>query len=283
MQAASADVHLIANSHGVALLDALTYWRKSGACGGEQDARYGAAFKGWFDGSIGGAPFETEIVDHSFRGRSLHAWVLSSGTPIGPLARLRQEDGQIKLYLAERFSQTLQAWDNGRPIVSMLAGNEHALTMLNNLPEYDFIEPEVPGVQPGAQIIDDLFIDERISQWVEPVLSAICGMRRVTRCPVIHVLPPPPREDPMASQHLEGIGDFVRQFGLVSDRLRLKWYRRYCRRVTEVLQPLGCEVLPAPAEACTADGLLRQELAEGLTHGNRGYGALVARQLSPLM
>jgi len=59
----------------------------------------------------------------------------------------------------------------------------------------------------------------------------------------------------------------------------MKWYKRYCRRLALRLATIDCDVvLPSP-EACNAEGLLREEYAEGLTHGNNEYGKLAARQI----
>ena len=95
-----------------------------------------------------------------------------------------------------------------------------------------------------------------------------------------HVLPPPPREHPERAIHFETLEEDLRTFGFTPVALRLKWYRRYCQLLSARLASLGCHVLSPPAAACSTDGLLQDDFAEGLTHGNRRYGRLVAEQIA---
>jgi hypothetical protein len=75
------------------------------------------------------------------------------------------------------------------------------------------------------------------------------------------------------------MGELISHYGFAPDRLRLKWYRRYCRLLEARLATIGCKALAAPPEACDPDGLLREEYAEGLTHGNSAYGVMTARRV----
>jgi hypothetical protein len=47
-----------------------------------------------------------------------------------------------------------------------------------------------------------------------------------------------------------------------------------------MLGAINCKVLEPPPESRNANGLLKEEYAEGLTHGNSDYGRLVANQLA---
>lgn len=277
------DFYLIAHSHGVSLLDGITDWRSEWRPKCEQDGRYGAPFQGWFDGSVTGAPFRCRIVDGELPALQVEAWCISAGSGVGDLVRPSAEQGGRGFEIDSRFGALMASWDGASPIVSMLHGNEHAMTMLNTMPPYDFIDADVPVVQPGVPIIDDLFINGRVDSWIAAVYRPLSAMRQLVGNPLVHILPPPPREHPEASSHFEVLGDLVDAYGFTPGHLRLKWYRRYCRRLAEVLGGLGFHVLKAPAEACNEAGLLTAEHAEGLTHGNARYGRLVGKRLSSLL
>lgn len=280
MEDATPDFHLIAHSHGVSLLDGVSNWREKLHSPGEHDPRYGAAFQGWFNGTINGEPFTTTVTNPDIQLKKIDAWIISSGAKVGQLAIFNNANGANVLYLDEKFSAVLQAWNDERPIVSMLNGNEHALTMLNRLPPYDFIDAETTALIANVPIIDEIFIDQTISAWVNAVYYSLVALKKSSNNQLIHVLPPPPREHPQASAHSEAFPDAILANGFLPDQLRLKWYRRYCRKLTECLAPINCQVLAAPAQACTPEGLLKEEYAEGLTHGNLQYGVLVAEQIA---
>jgi hypothetical protein len=274
------DFYLIAHSHGVSLLDGISDWRKRFRVGGEHDPRYGDAFQGWFNGSMIGEPFPAVVVDKSLPLGNLEAWLLSDGAGVGALARFDRSNGSGVLHINRKFSGVLQTWNGSSPIVSMLNGNEHALTMLNRMPSYDFLDPEIPAIETSVPIIDEIYIDQCIDSWTSVLFYSLVAIKRLAQNQLIHILPPPPRENPQLSQHFETLRDQVVAHGFLPDRLRLKWYRRYCRHLTALLAPINCKVLEPPPESCNSNGLLKEEYAEGLTHGNSKYGKLIAMQLA---
>lgn len=277
------DLYLIAHSHGVSLLDGITDWRTKKLVVNEHDPRYGEAFQGWFNGSIMNDPFIARVIDNTVLLNNIEAWLITSGSKIGPLAKLESENGVQVLRISRTFSAILDSWNGSSPIVSMLNGNEHALTMLNRLPVYDFIDPEISAIEANVPIIDEMFIDQNIAAWVSEVYYSLAAIKKLVRNKLIHVLPPPPRVNPLLSQHFEVLSDLVTRHGFLSDQLRVKWYRRYCRRLTALLTSLDCNVVAPPPDACNADGLLMEEYAEGLTHGNSKYGQLIAKQIELLV
>jgi hypothetical protein len=277
---AAPDLYLIAHSHGVSLLDGITDWRERLKGAGGQDPRYGNAFQAWLNGSIIGDPFQVGVIDNTLPFKNMEAWVLSSRAEIGTLAELENTNGAGIIRINEKFSRVLGTWNGSSPIVSMLYGNEYASTMLNWMPAYDFLDPEIPGIETNVPIIDDIFIEQSVSTWLGSVYSSLVAIKRLVKNKLIHILPPPPRENPQLSPHLENFGDHVAIYGFLSDRLRLKWYRRYCRHLTASLTAIDCQVLAPPRDACNANGLLKEEYAEGITHGNGQYGILLAQHLA---
>lgn len=283
MEETSLDFHLIAHSHGVSLLDGITNWREKVRSPGANDPRYGAAFQGWFDGSITGEPFETLVTNSSVPLSRFDAWVISSGNEVGQLAVINDSSGSSVLYVNEKLTSILQVWDDALPIVSMLNGNDYALMMLNRLPAYDFIDQDVQSLAVDVPIIDEIFIDHQVNTWISATYHALIAIRKSGSNQLIHVLPPPPRESPHLSKHFEIFPAEVLAKGFAPDSLRLKWYRRYCRKLTECLTTINCMVVTPPLSACNERGLLKEEFAEGLTHGNKNYGVLVGNQIASVL
>jgi len=100
---------------------------------------------------------------------------------------------------------------------------------------------------------------------------------------IVHVLPPPPHANEASMRASpEVFGQLLATQGVMPLSVRLKYYGLTCELLRTQLAPLGISCLDAPAAACDADGALRDELTQGCTHGNEGYGALVAEQLRTL-
>ena len=281
MEQTTPDFYLIADSLGVSLLDGITNWREQFRTSGEHDKSFGVSFQGWANGSMINAPFLTDVIDQNSSLKKIHAWVRapkSTGTTQGILATINSSN---VLDINHEFLQFLQSWNDPTPLVSMIAsGKGYLFPVFNHpKPEYDFFDPEVPGIEKNMPIIDDIFIDRLVADWVNPVYFATIAMVKSGKNH-IHVLPPPPLENPERTKHLEGLDQFVNAYGFLRGRTRVKWYRRYCRELTRRLEKLNCRVLPAPPGTCNSDGLLLQEYAEGLTHANSKYGRLVAEQIA---
>jgi hypothetical protein len=273
------DLYLLAHSHGIALLDALTDWRARLKSGGAADPRYGEAYQGWWtEGAFPRTPFEAAAAGGPLK--RVVAWVISAGARLGPLViRVAGNAGKTTLEASREYDEVLRAWRGTTPVVSMLHGNEHARTALNLWPPYDFLEPAQPALEPGVPLVDEAFIDAQVDDWVAAVYFPLAMLKGLAPNPLAHVLPPPPRERPEAAKHFEKLQEDVARYGFAPERLRLKWYRRYCRRLAERLRAIGCAVLEPPAQACSERGLLKEEFAEGLSHGNRAYGALTAARI----
>ena len=277
---AGPDLYLLVHSHGIALLDALTDWRARLKSGGATDPRYGAAYQGWYAaGVFPRMPFEVAGVGAG-RLRRIVAWVISAGALLPPLVtRVAGAPGKTTLEASREYDEVLRAWRGATPVVSMLFGNEHVRATLNVWPPYDFLEPSQPAVAPGLPLVDEGFIDAQIDEWVSLVYFPLAMLKQLAPNPLAHVLPPPPRERPEAARHLEKLHDEIARYGFAPAWLRLKWYRRYCRKLAERLQSIGCAVIEPPAQACSGEGLLREEFADGLSHGNQAYGALTAARI----
>lgn len=65
-----------------------------------------------------------------------------------------------------------------QPLVRVIRGNEHTLTMLGRFPPYDFVDPEVPGVAAGVPVIDEGLLERYVSPWTDMVFHPLELARR---------------------------------------------------------------------------------------------------------
>ena len=277
------DFVVVGHSHAVAFLDGVTDWRKHIASTTHlpSDPRYSDAFQGWFSGAFPDESLQLQVTEPGLRSRRILARLIPRTSALNGAAEYVQRDGQPNLLIQPQFLDFLKGLPANVPIVSFIRGNEHARQMLGDLPRYDFLEPEVAGLDPAADAvpIDTIFIDQVIDTWLSVTLPTLAAIRAVTGERVIHILPPPPRENPQSAGYFEKVGAIVREHGFAPDAIRLKWYRRYCRLLSMALGLNGCEVLPPPTETLTKDGFLKSTLADGLTHAKLDYGKILARAI----
>jgi hypothetical protein len=133
---------------------------------------------------------------------------------------------------------------------------------------------------PGVPVLPRDVVDALMDKWTTNIATTLIALRKMTAAKrIVQVLPPPPLEDIASMPYTEGFGDAIRQYGFVRDQLRLKWYQVYCEKIIQIGESLHCEVILPPRTAMTENGLLLQKYAEGLTHGNPAYGALLAKQI----
>lgn len=275
--------YLIGHSHAIAVLDAVTDWREQRRTEqvGTSDPRYAELYQEWLRGTTPGEPFTTRVKSMPLADSiSTTVWLLSPGNNQKSLVTMiTMPDTSVTLRINSPFDLYLEKWQGHTPIISMLCGNEHSQHIIRTSIDYDFIEHDVPEIASFTQMIDGHFIDSQIDAWVKAVSLPLLAVRKSIENPICHILPPPPRAHPQLTRHLEGYKDLVERYGFAPDQLRLKWYRRYCRLLTQQLNSFGIDVLPAPGEAIQQDGLLLEGYAEGLTHGNVAYGHCVVCQI----
>ena len=273
---------LIGASHAIALLDAATDWRtqRRAQQSGPVDTRYAEDYQEWLSGTTPDSPFTT-TVNSVLPSRTGAATVWLRTAASKPLLTIRpMPDKSVTFLINSPFDLHLEKWRGQVPIVSMLGSNQHSRHVIRTQPDYDFLEMGVPEIAHDAQMVDSFFIDSQVMPWVNAVALPLLSVYRSVENPLCHVLSPPPRANPQATPHLEVFKELLERHGFAPDRLRLKWYRRYCRLLSQQLRQFGIEVLPPPVETVGSDGLLLEHFAEGLTHGNALYGACVARQVS---
>lgn len=246
------------------------------------DPRYGHPFQGWFSDALQEGLQSVRLTGGILPEGSALVSVFSASSKISCEAQVVGGGAAQTFTVQKRFHELLLSLPTGLPIVSFVNGNEHARMMLGHLPAYDFLEPlrYLNGLLDGAMPIESSDIDRHVLPWVRRTAATLGAIRAVTRAPLVHVLPPPPRECPGEAEFMETLGDLVRKHGFAPDAVRLKWHQRLCRHLQVAAEELGCTVIWPPDECRTPAGLLRSVFAEGLTHGNASYGRVLATEVS---
>jgi hypothetical protein len=207
-----------------------------------------------------------------------------------PLAAMHTKDS------GERFVEghpgftaalnTIQPYQENSCVLSFIDGNSHsALSILQHPVPYDFVLPghEDWGMQPGFQPVPAQLIRSHILPYQLNTIAALALMRiALPKARIIHVLPPPPSHAEQIEAFPEAFGDRVGQFGVTPLLVRRKYYVMANRILREETQGMGIEILEPPSACYAADGSLLPQYADGATHGNAAYGALVAEQVRHL-
>ena len=283
-------VGLIGHSHAVCLLDALGDWRdQAGLSTAVQDRRYSEAFRGWFDVDMGGKAFTLTVERTSFPSPAELVTCLLTAKSPGDLIIVRNVGNSKEVRGTPLLARCAQQFGNFDLVVSALHGNEAAnVCLIDNHPPYDFAPLDdndaLPLAPPPSQPIDRSHIARWVDSFAQPAILSVTALQRAlpsTR--VVHILPPPPLEDPAQVTRREVLETLLAQHGFGRPALRLKWSLAYRARVQTALAAQGIQVMQAPRAALTTDGFLRQDLSEGLTHGNGSYGAMIWEALDGLV
>jgi hypothetical protein len=283
-------VGLIGHSHAVCLLDALGNWRdQAGLSTAAQDQRYSEAFRGWFDVDLGGNAFTVAVGPTSFPAPAELVTCLLTAKTSGDLITARHVGNLKQVQGTPLLARCVQQFRNIDLLVSTLHGNETAnVSLIDNHPLYDFApfddKDAFPLASPPSQPIDRRHIARWVDNFAQPAILSVTALQQsLPSTRVVHVLPPPPLEDPARVARREVLESLLASHGFVRPALRLKWSMAYRARVQKALAAKGIQVMPAPRAALTAGGFLREDLSEGLTHGNGHYGAMIWEALDGLV
>ena len=204
---------------------------------------------------------------------------------------LKEKDGKsVGDTTFTEFCQMIGEYSAGDFVFSAVGGNQYAVVSTVRSPvEYDFLTS--PGdedlVRDGAAIIPFRalagHIEKGIRGTVGPVLREI---RASTKARVLHLAPPPPKEDnQFIATHFEsrfakqGIADF----GPTRPGLRLKCWKVQMDRLAMLCEELGVELVMPPWRTVTPEGYLTKRCyAKDVTHGNRRYGEYVLKDILQL-
>jgi hypothetical protein len=177
----------------------------------------------------------------------------------------------------------------GGTVGILWGGNIHNYRFLfESEPPFDFLLDDDDNCDPGRWLAPRRSVERALEIGLFGLDAAvkILGENGVQRIVLLET--PPPRRD--LALALSGAVDRAywlkraREMGydglpaFTDARLRLKLWR-LLMRMTQARA--GVEMIPVPREACDADGFLLPELgAKDLTHANRAYGEIAARDLA---
>lgn len=205
------------------------------------------------------------------------------------IVRVRKSKGPKKVgdVNLEDFCRKISRFDENDFVFSVVGGNQYAVfSTIQSPTDFDFVSGPADDdiASDRAQLVPMRAIAGYIEGGIRgndgPVLEAI---RRATSARVIHLLPPPPKEDnAFISQYFETrfAGEGIDEFGPSKPRLRLKAWKVQADCLQQLCRELGVECLPPPANAVTKEGFLQPQCyAKDVTHANRRYGEMVLKQI----
>src|SRR6476660_9278848 len=196
-------VGLIGHSHAVCLLDALGTWRdRAGLSAAAQDRRYSDAFRGWFDVDLRGNAFTLAVGPTSFRAPAELVTCLLTAKTSSDLITVRDVGNVKQVRGTPLLAKCVEQFRNIDVVVSTVHGNEAAnVSLIDNHPPYDFApfdgNDALDLAPPPTQPIDRSHIARWVDSFAQPAILSVTALQRAlpsTR--VVHVLPPPPLEDP---------------------------------------------------------------------------------------
>lgn len=202
-------------------------------------------------------------------------------------ALIQTVDGRPTVAASPAFIDIVNAVEPDTLLLSFLGGNEHSiLSLLNPAAAFDFVWPagsEAP-LRPGHQPVSVAFVETQLLGAMQQTLAQLTLLRvRHPELRIVHVAPPPPQANEARMRDTpEVFGDLITRHGLMPLAIRLKYYGLYLDLFRRHLAPLRIECLGPPAASLDGDGALQDALAQGCTHGNEAYGALVLQQLREL-
>lgn len=186
----------------------------------------------------------------------------------------------------EAFLRIVSRLDEKDVVISMIGGNQHAvLSTIQHPQPLDFFTPEAaPRSLEGVQIIPYRTMFEIFSQGLRKGDAKMLeALRKATAARVIHVIPPPPKQDnAFIEQFHESL--FAREGlaarGVSPAELRLKFWTLQTRVLVKICKELGIKPMMPPRLAVDEGGFLRPDYyANDATHANWLYGERLLREI----
>ena len=209
--------------------------------------------------------------------------------PLSAYRLLKEKNGvRIGTTSLETFLKLITDLGPRDLVVSMIGGNQHAVYSTIQHPQrFDFFSPDLPLLEQGTpEIIPYRAIEEVFERGLRSGDGrSLEALRSATAARVVHVLPPPPKEDNehIAQNHETLFAKDLPERGVSSPQLRLKFWHLQRRVLERICAELGIEVLAPPKRAIDEAGfLLREFYANDATHGNWLYGERILREVERL-
>jgi hypothetical protein len=198
---------------------------------------------------------------------------------------LKQKNGvQLGSISLEHFLKLIGKLGEGDVVVSMIGGNQHAVYSTIQHPRpFDFFTPEGDLPESAVEIIPYRAIEELFEHGLRKGDGRMLEeVRAATRARVVHVLPPPPKQDNahIVKYHETTFRNDLPERGVSSPELRLKFWKLQSRILRKLCKEFQIEILMPPKRGVDPQGFLRPEFyANDATHGNWRYGERVIREI----
>ena len=186
----------------------------------------------------------------------------------------------------EEFLEIVRPLGPQDVVLSMIGGNQHAVfSTIQHADPFDFMDPDGrDATDPKASLIPYRVLADSFEKGIRNGDGrSIEALRKATSARVVHVIPPPPKED----------NEFIAQFhetffasegissrGVSSPALRLKFWKLQTRVLEQLCRDIGVEVAMPPSKALDRQGFLARDFyANDATHANHHYGELLLRDV----
>lgn len=175
-------------------------------------------------------------------------------------------------------------------VASVLGGNQYnAFGLVQHPQAFDFHCPERPDLPPlpGREILPYRVLRELFESGLRGKDGErIVRLVQATRARVVHLCPPPPKEDDgliMRRHETLFLKQGLLQHGVTPAPIRLKLWTAQVSALRALCDEWGCTLLPVPPGTQTSAGYLEPRYAaDDATHANPAYSALMLAQLKAL-
>lgn len=205
--------------------------------------------------------------------------------PLSAHRLLKDKNGtQIGTTSFEAFLKLIAGLKTKDVVVSMIGGNQHAVYSTIQHPQrFDFFSPDVDSLDEAAEIVPYRAIEDAFDYGLRKGDAvSLEAMRSATRARLIHILPPPPKQDNehIVQHHETLFRKELPERGVSSPELRLKFWKLQARVLLKICDELNIEVVMPPQRTVDEAGFLRPEFyANDATHGNWLYGEQIIREV----
>lgn len=211
----------------------------------------------------------------------------SEPIPISAYRLLKEKNGQrLGDMTFEDFLEKTRKLDSDDIVLSMIGGNQHAVfsTIQHPLP-FDFFFPgDGSAASRKIEIVPYRALEDAFANGLRRGDgTSLEALRNATSARVVHIIPPPPKED---NAHIRQYhethfaNDGLGNRGVSSPELRLKFWKLQTRVLESLCAELGIEIMMPPQRAVDEAGFLRPEFyAQDATHANWRYGERVLRNV----
>ena len=183
--------------------------------------------------TCGGNAFTLAVGPTGFRAPAELVTCLLTAKASSDLTTTRDVGNVKQVRATPLLARCVEQFRNIELVVSMVHGNEAAnVSLIDNHPPYDFVpfddNDALALAPPPTQPIDRSHIARWVNNFAQPaILSVIALQQSLPSSRVVHVLPPPPLEDPARVVRREVLENLLARHGFVRPALRLKWSLAY--------------------------------------------------------